>query len=311
MHVLGKVMLGFAVVGILAAVVLSTMVLDVRHKWLAQVETAQQKLADSEQALADAERNLRAKEEELQALTHDWGATWSAPNSGPQPGGNGIIEIGVGGSAGLAAKAAAQNKPLPQVHLFAVSGPEESRYLGEFQVVDVRADRAAVRLARDPLPMEVASWPAGEYRVREAVPASWEDVYGKLVGEYVIDASKLRTQQMNLDIQRRHIEASQRSLAQRLAELNGDPNAPPGADVVVVDGLVQSVRRFDTERNDLLSEVDRLRHQLDTTYVALMDTIDSTNQRLELLREKAGLPTDDGNQPPVARVDADTNAPSF
>lgn len=298
MHVLGKVLLGFAVVLIIVAVFLTTMTLDVRSKWLDQIEKKQEQLAQSEEALREAELKFQALEEELDRIDHLWGDSWNAPRSGPQQNGNGIIEFGVGESAGLGAKAKAQGKPLPAVHVFA-KGPQESQYLGEFNIIDLRADRTGAQLTRDPYQGEVASWPSGEYRVWEVIPHGRLTAISDIENQMFTSRSILRSQELELAILEKQIQASQESLDQRLAELNGDAAAPNGASQEVIDGLVQTLRNYDSKRGKLLSEVDQLRRKMDSLYVELKSVIASNKAKVNEMSQAAGEPA--GASSSVAR----------
>lgn len=298
MHVLGKVLLGFAVVLIIVAVFLTTMTLDVRSKWLDQVEKKQDQLAQSEVSLREAELKFQALEEELDRLAHLWGDAWDAPRSAPQPNGNGVIELGVGESAGLGAKAKAQGKPLPAVHVFA-KGPQGSQYLGEFNIIDLRADRTAAKLTREPHQGEVATWPAGEYRVWEVIPPGDLTAISEIESQLFTSKSMLRFQQEELAILQKQIQASQESLDQRLAELNGDAAAPNGASQEVLDGLVQTLRNYEAKRDNLLGEVDQLRRKMDSEYVELQRVIAANKAKVQEMSQAVGEPA--GSPSAVAR----------
>jgi len=298
MHVLGKVLLGFAVVLIIVAIFLTTMTLEVRSKWLDQIEKKQDQLAQSEASLREAELKFQALEEELDRMAHLWGDAWTAPRSNPQPNGNGVIEIGVGESAGLGAKAKAQGKPLPAIHVFA-KGPEGSQYLGEFNIVDLRADRTAAKLTRDPHPGEVASWPSGEYRVWQVIPPGRLTAISDIEGQLFTSKSMRRFQQEELAILQKQIQASQEALDQRLAELNGDAAAPTGASQEVIDGLVQTLRNYEAKRSNLLSEVDQLRRNMDSQYVKLQSVIAANKAKVQEMSQAGGEPA--GSPSTVAR----------
>jgi len=281
MHILGTVFAWLTAVATVAAIVLTTMLLDVRNKWLTQVQQKQTQVAQSTTELADLSRKVRQLEEELQRATHAWGEVWSAPNSGgPLPGSPGMIAVGVGTSRGLSQSAAAQNKALDAAtyFVFNTNNAGESQYMGEFRIAEARADQAAMKLARDPYPGEVESWTPGNYRVRDLLPGNWTATTADLEGQWLIATTQLRTQQNQLEILNRQIQVSQAALDQRLAELNGKADAPPGASQEVVDGLVQTLRDLETKRNANLATVDNLRRQLDTSYVALRKTLDANRQ---------------------------------
>ncbi len=290
MNILGKVLLWIAVViTLVAAIPLTTMTLDVRNKWLGEVNSRRDKMADSMKVLREARLRVRRLDEKLNQQLQVWGDVWTAPRSGVQPGGAGIVELGVGTSSGIGLKAQQQNLPPAPVYVFANENGM-SQYLGEFKLEDLRADRTAGRLVREPYPQEVTNWPAqGEFTVRESLPADWRATVVQLDGEVLIASTKLRTQELALEILNEQIKESQASLDSRLAELGGDANPPVGASQEVVDGLVETLRKYETQRDTLLAQVNRIRHQLDASYVKLSEIVASNRAQVEQLSQSSRL----------------------
>lgn len=285
MHVMGNVFLWLSVVLILAAVTLSTMVLDVRSKWLGEVEKRQQALVQSREQLREAELKVRGLEEDLQRRMHLWGDVWVANNSRYMP--NGSLELGAGSSAGLGLKAQGEGRPQPAVYVFGQDAAGDTQYLGEFQLDQLLTDRASARPARQITPEEIQRWPTGQYRVRENLPGGWRSAFAELEAQRLITLAKLRTQEAELETLSNQIRLSQAALDQRLAELNGDANAPAGADQEVQDGLVETVRQFEATRNRLQREVSVLRRELDRKYVHLRQTLAANEAAANRLRESA------------------------
>jgi hypothetical protein len=292
MHVMGNVFLWLSVVLILVAITFSTMVLDVRSKWLAEVEKRQQALVQSGEELRATALRVRNLEEDLQRRVQLWGDVWTAENSRPMPGDDGRIEIGAGSAAGLGRKAEAQGREPPAVYVFSEGPDGASEYLGEFRLTDVQTDRSAARLTRRPYPQEMQAWPQGTFRVRENLPGDWRSTYADLEAQQVIAETKLRTQLLELETLNNQIRVSQASLDRRLAELNGDAEAPEGASQEVLDGLVETLRKFENERDQVLANVQRLRRQLDREYVRLRRILAGNRETVERMYEEAGTSID-------------------
>lgn len=288
MHVLGNVFLWLSVVLILVAITFSTMVLDVRSRWLSEIEQRQEALARSGEELRTTAVRVRTLEEELQRRIQLWGDVWTAENSRPMPGDDGRIEIGAGTSAGLGQKADQQGRDLPAVYVFSEGPDGASQYLGEFRLTEVLGDRAAARLTRRPYPQEMQSWPQGTFRIRENLPGDWRSAFADLESQQLIAETKLRTQALELETLNNQIRVSQAALDRRLAELNGDAEAPEGATQEVLDGLVETLRKFNTERDLVLAEVHRLRRQLDREYVRLRRILAGNREAAERVYERAG-----------------------
>lgn len=290
MHVLGKVLLWLCVVLLIpASLVLTTMVLDVRHRWLKDVADRQARIEQGLQQIQETQQRVRALEEQRQALVQDWGDVWNAPNSQVQPGTAGAIELGVGASSNLPQRGP-EGKIDPAVYVFAET-PGSSQYLGEFTVTDIRPSQAVARLTRTPYPKETESWPRGTFHVRSTLPANWLAMIADLQGQQVIADSILVDQRLELEIRNQLIKSSQATLDQRMSELNGNPQANPEAGDEVKDGLVESLRKYSTARDLQLAEVDRLRRKMVEEYNTLQHTLQRCYEKARILTEKYGVPS--------------------
>jgi hypothetical protein len=254
MHVLGKVLLGFVVVGAIAAIVLTTMTLDVRTYW-------EQQAADARTAFEEIDRDLQIKQaahrdqqDTLDRIKESWGNVFMAPNSRPTNPANGAVSIGVGTQQGLGDKAGSR-ADAPLVHLFNVS-PDSSQYLGAFKIQTAQPGSTEAVLSRNPFPDE--NFPGGTWRVRELIPFDYGtrllDVYTKQI------EADARLQRMEFDVTRLQgqLAASQALLQERVYQLEGDPNLPEGNPVQKA-GYVQAIRDALTERDTLMARLHALR----------------------------------------------------
>lgn len=289
MHVLGKVFMWFAFLLIIAAVVLTTLTLKVRNRWKGELSKAMAAAKTSSDQLTTEEVKTRSLVEQNSLLQHSWGDAWMADRSGPQ--GQGAIDIGVGSSKGLGQQQQAQGKEIPNLHVFAVTGPEESQYLGEFKVAQLGADTTTGQLARPlrpgQVPAEDQTWPTGQYRVRMMLPEGWASTTVELDSSVLKSHRYLVACDEQLKLLNKQIEESQKSLDQRLAELNGDAEAPEGSEQEVIEGFVAAVRRLELERNSVLAHVDELRHELNDQYVKLRETMDENTQMSKKMEQDA------------------------
>ena len=294
MNRIGVVLLWLNVVVIIpAAIVLTTMTLDVRSKWLADVEQRRDKVIQSRDQLRETRLRVRNLEQDLQAEMFDWGDVWRAPQSSPRPGAPGAISLSVGLGSGLGLRANQRQTTKPNVFVFQAQ-EGQSNYLGEFRIDNINAQQASAQLVRSPYPGELQGWGPGVYRIRSSLPSSWRQTITDLDGELLVASSKLRLQQLELQILTDQIQKSQESLEQRLAELNGDPNAPVGASQDVQDGLVETLRRVENDRNQLLAEVNSMRYELDAEYVRLTGILGenrgAVDRLLQMTLEHNGSP---------------------
>ena len=254
MHVLGKVLLGFVVVGAIAAVFLTTMTLDVRTYWQEQVAQARTEYEAMEKDLAIQRAQWRDAQDSLDRVKHDWGNVWLAQNSRVMNPATGAVSIGAGTQQGLGATAASKATN-PVVHVFNVNG-QESEYVGAFKIQSAQPGAADAVLDRPPFPDE--NFPSGTWRVRELIPYQYAtrfvDVYTKQI------EANARLQRMQFDVTRLQdqLTKSQQLLQERVFQLQGDPNLGNPSDLQK-KGFVQSIRDGLTERDALLAELHDLR----------------------------------------------------
>ncbi|MBT5017338.1 MAG: hypothetical protein HON04_01185, partial [Planctomicrobium sp.] len=147
---------------------------------------------------------------------------------------------------------------------------------------------SAGQLIRQPYPGEVQAWPVGAYHVRDTLPANWLATVADLEGQTTIANSKLGLQQEQERLINSQMTASQELLDQRLAELNGDADAAAGASQQVLDGLVETLRKLENERNLVLDEVHSLRVKLVNDYEDLEGLVAGNRRILEA--QTSGLP---------------------
>lgn len=277
MNLSGKICLGvIAVLLVPAAIMLTTMSLDIRGKWQAEIAKRQESLVASAAELAEAHVAVNELEGTLHRQTYAWGDVWDAPRSEPLS--DTEIQIGVGRSRGLGRNV--QDGVNPKVFVFSEAG-DSSQYLGEFELTEIDTDRAAGQMIRPAYPGEVQSWAPGQYHVRDTLPPNWLVSVAELESQLILIGSKLALQQEEDRIQDKLMVASQSTLDQRLAELNGDADAADGASQQVLDGLVETLRNLENERNLVLDEVHDLRIKLVKDYLALQKTLKENSGTVE------------------------------
>ncbi|MFG0334021.1 MAG: hypothetical protein ACF8TS_11715 [Maioricimonas sp. JB049] len=306
MHVLGKVCLAFVVIGAIGAILLTSMLLDVRSYWMEQVDTRQEQYVSQKEQLADTRIAVNELEKEINRHMQAWGRSWAAVNSGVTNAREGEVTLGVGLASGLGARAQAAGRPLESINvqLFAPQPDGSSRYLGDFKLRGLDANQALAQLNRAPLPGEAEAWPSGTYRVRELVPPSWRGVLGELQTELVIAAQDLQEEQGRLQLQEEHLASSQKLLEQRMHELEGDPNAPEDAEQSVVDGLVTTLTRLEDERNQALAATNRLRHQLSDMIATLDRRLEENRSQVTQLPGGNSLPETVTSQVGAATIES-------
>ena len=275
MHTLGKVLLGFAVVGAIAAIVLTTLTLGVRTKWQAQVDQARQEYQQVETDLQIKRTQMREAQEHLDRVKRGWGNVYMAANSRPTNPATGAVNIGVGTQMGLGVPAASRPAN-PSLYLFNVNG-DESEFLGEFKLQSAQAGSADAVLNRPPFPGE--SFPPGTWRVRDEIPYDYLtriiDVHTKQ------DESDIRLARMQFDIKRleAQLATSQQLLQERLYQLEGDPNLESPNELQKA-GYVQALRDQSIARDQKLAVLHAKRLELRLKFETLKMLVQENNSRV-------------------------------
>ncbi len=272
MNTLGKIAMGLLMVCLLAATYFTTGVLKARSSWLEKVDAKTKQIGEAQEKLKSNKKQF----EEARNLVHwendEWGNSWQAPNSGASPASDGSVELGIGSNSGLGRGQQDPSK-LPVVYLFGTDANGKSVYVGDIQLTEVRQDSSGGRLTRPPYEDEVQSWPRGEYRVRESVRRNYLSSIDSLRTLVLLAEQNIRHETETLARQNEHIVASQAALDVRMGELNGKLDAPEKAGPDVKDGLVQTMRREETARNELVKSVDALRRELSDMHLKLTTTL--------------------------------------
>lgn len=284
MHVLGKVLIFLLAAGAIAAILLTTMALDVRTHWLQQVAQAREEYAKIERDLISERYKHRNAQEALDRVKLGWGNVWMAPNSRPVNPATGTVSIGQGLQQGLGQPAAAR-APNPTVYIFNVNG-DQSEYLGEFRIQSAQPGSADAVLSRRPWPGE--NFPAGTWRVRESVPFNYA---ARFLDQYRMQiAAEARLERMRYDVTRRQeqLAATQNLLQQRIYQLEGDPTLTDASELQRV-GYVQALRDGLAQRDALLAKLHALRVERRLKYESLVLIQQENEERLRRYTVQLGV----------------------
>jgi hypothetical protein len=249
MHVLGKVLLGFVVVGAIAAIILTSATLQIRTNWEKQVADAKSEYETLQKDLATKEANYRDAQQTLDRVKVNWGNVWLGQNSRPTNPATGAVSLGVGSQAGLGVDAGSRAAN-PTVHIFNVVDNENSQYLGAFKVQSAQAGSADAVLNRPPFPNE--SFPAGTWRVRELIPFDYGTRFVDLYTKQIEADARLQRMQFDITRLQEQLASTQTLLQERVYQLEGDPNEG-------TTGFVQGIRDTLNERDDQLAKLQKLR----------------------------------------------------
>ena len=318
MHTLSKVLLGFVAVLAIAAMFLTSMLFDTRNEWLRRVTERQDKVAQLEEDVRKKSLVVSDLQNEVNRIMSNWGRSWLVQPQeinliDPE---NGTIGLGIGLANGLAVRETAAQQEnsdalLPIIYLFGTSQDgSSSSYLGAFRVTFVEGNQTSAQLIRRPLPGEVDTWAdmiAGGVRVWNNIPNNWLALnaeYQAKITEARQDVQDKEGRIATLDVL---IAKSQERRARRLAELEGDDDPVAGASQDVIDGLVQTLRNEESERNQQALVLDQLRHEYHAKYNELIDLLEQ-NRNLERQLPQPTTPSDSSaGQPTAGRLEEASN----
>lgn len=313
MHTLSKVLLGFVAVLAIVAIFLTSMLFDTRNEWLKRVTDRQDKIAQLEEDVRTESIKVSDLQNEVNRIMSNWGRSWELS---PQQitlldAESGTISLQIGLNNGLAVREteAGQQNPnqlLPMIYLFGISQDGSTNYMGAFRVTQAEAGRTAAQLVRKPLPGEVDTWgdlAANGVRVWNNIPSHWLQLNAKYQGQIAEARQEVQDEEGRLATLDELIAKSDERLARRLAELNGDDEPVAGASQDVIDGLVQTIRNEETERNQQLQVLDQLRHEYDAKYNALIDLLEQNRNLEKQLPQPSGTSNPSEVRPATGRLE--------
>ena len=309
MNVLGKVFAFFLVpVSAAFALYLTARLFDTRSQYLKKYDDLVQQREKNAGQLASLEREVTRLDREIGLVQNSWGQEFVAPNSTVQQGPEPMIDLGVGTTGGLGAQPQGGAKPFPTLYTFVVDANGNSKYLGDFEIIDPRADRTGAKLAHPPIPGETDSRQAGTMRVRDMIPPAHRGETYNLRTLQIVEDQKLETEKALIALKDVELAESQKLLDRRMKELTGNPDAPAEASDDVRDGLVKTLEKEEAARDALQVVVDRLRRELSDKFASL-ESVLAKNEEIVTQMEKertVGGGSRPASQPVTTQVPAGT-----
>ncbi len=275
MHISGKILAGFVVIGWIVGLIFTSGDLKIRNAWMKRAQDAEEEFQKNDEQLVQKRALLANRRRELARVMLPWDRYWTKITGTPLGGaGDGKVQLeGVGSNHGLTEKHV--------IYLFAPNADGSSTLLGSggFRVTKALEDRAALEPTWRMRAGDVSAKP-GEWRARALVPAHYEARFSQLEVELIAADDALRAGQQELDRQTEAIKVATEHLNLRLNEINGNPDLegkdlPPS----IVKGLLTVLEDEEELRNAALAQVDRLLRDLKQTREAF-DRVRQANVEL-------------------------------
>ena len=252
MHISGKILLGLAFIGCVAALFLTSKQLLIRNAWMIKIQKLEAEHAQNEKLVAEKKKALHDTRTELARVMLDWDRHWSdirADLVDPR------VQIALGQNRGV------QDKQV--LHAFAPNGDGTFTYAGDFKVTTVREDQAALEPNWRSRPGEVTVKGGPGWRIRASIPAHFQSRFNELEVQLAVVDELITSSTNELARQTELTKVAEEHLALRLGELNGVPELegkplPPE----IIRGLVTVMVEVEESRNGVLIEVDDLRRKL-------------------------------------------------
>lgn len=272
MSTIGKVCLGFTVLGVIAAAGwLFPMLGTIHNQWSKEFRDGKANLEKQIAAHKEARTDLQIAEAELARLQLGWDKSWIVPTAGQGQSvvvqGNRIAVTGLGTQSGLVARnvtdANGVQQPVrPVVHAFRGTA-DNLVYIGEF-VADVNQlgpNNVVLVPAWSATAEEYQSWqvPQAQWRFRTIVPPAPRRAMDELNRRITNIRELYAETQQNIQQQEALLAAATAQLEIRKKELLGNPEGNPELPPEFVDGLLATIENEEEERNLLQLSVDSLR----------------------------------------------------
>lgn len=280
MHTWGKVFTVATALAAVAALMLSSKMLQVHGSWLGKVEGLEKSNRDNAETIENDERELRALQANLHVTLIDWDKYWPGVPIDVNPQGGVITSRNFGKNFGYVGLPGIDR---PIVHAFQL-GSNGAQYMGPFQPPqpgDLDTNQVRLQQVGKSRPGDMPAWKSGNWRFRTRIPGRFRSIFNDLNTKLSEDDERLKLVQAKEADQDTNNQAAQQQLATRIQELIGDPADPAST------GLVGAMETEEELRNQALAVVDRLRRQIKAANEDLNRLVETNNKLAGSLGKKA------------------------
>lgn len=274
MHVLGKILAWFVVIGAGAAVTLGARAFQVRTTWQKLLREQKATYAEKGTELRRARIDQETAVVELSNLKRGWGMVWEEVDVRAAEQNNGDesewhLQTNDQQTPGIAILANASNQQAPlSVYAFKKSADgKNSTFIGNFAQVGGQGQFREWKTTWRVRPSDQAeSWDGGKWRLRTVIPSHQKSRFMNL--EVLLTAADQAFQDgtLNQEIKLGINTGADAQLESRIAQLTGDKRDPADRKVRLpvhmAEGLVRVIADAEEGRNQAIAAVDQLRRDL-------------------------------------------------
>ena len=280
MHTSGKVAAVLIVLlGALAAYMASR-AFAVRDAWMKIAQDNEAAITKAEEEKVELSRKLDEKQKDLARTMLGWDRYW--PEVIGRSGAGGAVQLKIGANQLV--------RPEQVLFLFGVNPDGTSVYVGDYKVARVNENDTEARPNSRRRPNDVQLPQEFKVRVRSLLPTRFTARLGALDQQLLAAELTIAATSDELARQKQLMEQSEKAIANRMIELNGNPQlAGKTIPIVHVAGLLTAIVDEEESRNAALIEADRLMRALRNARLEF-DRVRKENERLVELLPQPDLP---------------------
>lgn len=281
MHISGKILAWMAALGGLFAIYFAGQTLAIRNAWMAQAQKNEAAFLANKEQIETKTREKANRQVELARTMLGWDRFWPL------------------------AQATIRNNevllnPIPGVqqdqvvYVFAFNETGESRYLGDYKVVQVTDQGAR---ARPNWFLRAGEMVEGLYnvRVRSAMPNQYTTRLGELDQQLLAAGQVVMGNELELARQGQLIAQTEKLIAGRLSEINGAPELEgKNLPAVNIKGLITGITDEEKARDAALLEADRLMRALKLARSRFEETVKANEELTKALAQPKSTETNLG-----------------
>jgi len=277
MHILGKICAWLLVLGIAGAVFMTAQAINIRNSWLEKADTLAEANAQKKETIDKKEARLKELVAERALLMRSWGRPFSAQNVTVADAQTGTINVDLGSRDGLQV-ASAESLPIMYGFFAPQNGP--SRFIGPFQVTDMRDNNSVMQFTKFPRTSDIETWNQGSWRFWKKIPSQYSNRYDTQWNALVSADERLGQAVKLAEVMTEQRNLSNEQIETREAELKGGDQLPSSEDLPPEDleGLAKTISTSETARNQVLLAVDQLRRNIFAAQVKLQSLIDQSRE---------------------------------
>jgi hypothetical protein len=264
-----------------------------RNSWLEKVDKAEAEYVKLKDELATETAQNTLKKNELTRESLGWGRFFENVQVRIDDKSQGQIQAQLGSDQGLTPLVIGGRPILPTLYGFMQVG-NDFVYAGDFLVTSIDANRCAMKLKQPPRAQDADFLTQGTWRFREQLPAAYTTPFTNFNATFAELDEQVQERTKNVDVKKKEVVAATALRDQRKLELMGNAKAPKDSGPIIIDGIVESLRKESDQRNEGLMEIDMMRRMLDHATKEFMQ-LKSENEAL--LNEKAGKSSVAGQTP--------------